>query len=263
LVTLQQDLCLSLAERAPQNASQKWVKPLHYRSIFLAAPFVAALLAATQSNATKRLSEQSVCDLAAARAAQNSTVPLEILMSISRVETGRNLAGETQPWPWAINQGGQGYWFDDASQAVDFANDLLAEGKESFDVGCFQINQHWHGGNFSAIEDMFDPDTNAAYAAQFLTELLQSEGGWPQAVAAYHSRSPDEAQAYLTKVETALNDLRAAGPTAVPQDDLVAVVETGGPRINRFPLLQSGARGGAGSLVPVTQGGIPLFADTP
>lgn len=222
-----------------------------------------SFLAATPLKATALLPGQSICDLAAARAAQNSSVPLEILMSITRVETGRTAAGETQPWPWAINQGGQGFWLDGAAQAIAFANALLAEGKENFDVGCFQINQHWHGSNFSSIEDMFDPDQNATYAAQFLSELLLSEGSWPKAVAAYHSRSPDQAEAYLTKVEAALNDLRAAGSAAFPQDELVAVAETTNPRVNRFPLLQSGARGGAGSLVPATTGGIPLFAETP
>jgi hypothetical protein len=241
------------------------VKPLQYKTIFptLFLALTSSLFAPAQSYANRLLAEQSVCDLAAARAAQNSAVPLEILMSISRVETGRKMAGETQPWPWAINQGGQGYWFDDVTQAVAFANDLLAKGKENFDVGCFQINQHWHGSNFAAIEDMFDPDTNAGYAAQFLTELLQSEGSWPLAVAAYHSRTPDEAQPYLTKVEAELNDLRAAGLGAAPRDNLVALAETAGPRVNRFPLLQSGARGGAGSLVPATSGGIPLFGGTP
>lgn len=204
-----------------------------------------------------------VCDLAARHAAQNSTVPLELLLAISRVETGRRTEGELRPWPWAINQGGQGHWFDTADQAVSFANDLLKQGDENFDVGCFQINLHWHSKNFSSLEDMFDPETNAAYAARFLTSLLQSEGGWPQAVAAYHSRSPDQAQLYLTKVEAALNDLRATGAVAPPTEDLIATARETAPRVNRFPLLQAGARGAAASLVPLTDGTIPLFAALP
>lgn len=241
------------------------MKPLQYRYLFLALLLNFATLALTtdHANATRAQADHQICDLAAARAAKNSNVPLEILMSISRVETGRKTADKLQPWPWAINQGGQGYWFDDAAQAIDFAKNLLAKGEDNFDVGCFQINLHWHGSNFASIEDMFDPDTNANYAAQFLTELVKSEGGWPQAVAAYHSRSPDEAQAYLVKVETALNEVRAAGPVSLPSNDLIASAEAYAPRMNNFPLLQSGARGAAGSLVPATAGGIPLFAVTP
>ncbi len=183
-------------------------------------------------------------------------------MAISRVETGRRSDGEMAPWPWTINQGGQGHWFDDADQAISFANDLLAQGEENFDAGCFQINLHWHSKHFASLEDMFDPETNATYAATFLTSLFQSEGGWPEAVAAYHSRSPDQAQAYLAKVQTALNDLRATGAVPPAAEDMIAAAAPA-PRVNRFPLLQAGARGSAGSLVPLTEGAIPLFAALP
>lgn len=240
------------------------MKPLQNQTSFSVTLVLAAFfLASTEAKANLRRPDQAICDLAAEHAAQRSAVPLEILMSISRVETGRKTDGQTQPWPWAINQGGQGYWFDDAAQAIAFANDLVAKGEENFDVGCFQINLHWHGGNFGSIEDMFDPETNATYAAQFLSELFKSEGGWPEAVAAYHSRSPDEAEAYLTKVEAALNDLRASGAVPPAPADLIAMADSPVPRVNRFPLLQPGARGAAGSLVPVTAGGIPLFAEAP
>lgn len=181
-------------------------------------------------------------------------------MAISRVETGRGSDGETEPWPWAINQGGKGHWFNTADEAINFANDLLTQGEVNFDAGCFQINLHWHSKNFGSLEDMFDPETNAAYAAQFLTSLFQSEGGWPEAVAAYHSRSPDQAQAYLVKVETALNDLRAQGAVPPAAEDVMAAAA---PHVNRFPLLQAGARGSAASLVPLTEGAIPLFAALP
>ena len=207
-------------------------------------------------------SDTDVCDLAAQHAAQNSSVPLELLMAISRVETGRHSDGEMQPWPWTINQGGQGHWFNDIDEAISYANDLLAQGEENFDAGCFQINLHWHSKNFGSIEDMFDPETNAVYAATFLTSLFQSEGGWTEAVAAYHSRSPDQAQAYLAKVETALIDLRATGAVPPVAEDVIAAAAPA-PRINRFPLLQAGARGSAASLVPLTEGAIPLFAARP
>ncbi|MES2435824.1 MAG: lytic transglycosylase domain-containing protein [Pseudomonadota bacterium] len=227
------------------------------RGSLATATLVLLLCGSTQSR-----SDTSICDLAAQHAAQNSTVPLELLMAISRVETGRRSAGAMQPWPWTINQAGQGHWFDDADQAISFANDLLAQGEENFDAGCFQINLHWHSKNFGSLEDMFDPETNAAYAAEFLTRLFQSEGGWPEAVAAYHSRSPDQAQAYLSKVELALNDLRATGMVPPAAEDLIAAAAPT-PRVNRFPLLQAGARGSAASLVPLTEGVMPLFGLLP
>lgn len=226
-------------------------------ALILAMVFPSLELQARSATASE------ICDLAAQEAAQNSEVPLELLMAISRVETGRAHGGNLEPWPWAINQAGQGHWFEDAGQAIGFANEQLAQGQENFDVGCFQINLHWHGENFGSIEDAFDPRNNAAYAAQFLTELFQSEGGWPEAVAAYHSRTPEEADAYLTKVETALTDLRDSGMAPPAPEALIAMAEADQPRVNRFPLLQSGRQGAGASLVPITDGGIPLFAAVP
>ncbi|MFC3181834.1 lytic transglycosylase domain-containing protein [Cypionkella sinensis] len=221
-----------------------------------------ALLAIILCGPAQLRAAANPCDLAAQQAAQNSEVPLELLMAISRVETGRQADGTTQPWPWAINQGGQGHWFDTADQAISFASDLLAQGVVNFDAGCFQINLHWHSKNFGSLADMFDPQTNARYAASYLSQLFQSEGGWPEAVAAYHSRSPDQAQAYLTKVEAALTDLRATSTVPPASEDMIVAADLA-PRVNRFPLLQAGARGSAGSLVPLTEGAIPLFVTLP
>lgn len=223
----------------------------------------AAVAAAGAQGTARAVAYGQMCDQAAIRAAQNSDVPLEILMAISRVETGRSELGVVTPWPWAINQEGQGSWFDDEQQAIDHANELLAQGVENFDVGCFQINLHWHGENFGSIEDAFDPDTNAGYAAKVLTELLQSEGSWAKAVAAYHSRTPDLAQAYLVKVDAALTELRAQGGAPTMPDATLAMADVALPRENKFPLLRAGAQGSGASLVPITDGGIPLFAATP
>jgi len=223
---------------------------------------IAATLCATQLQA-KGVIAADICDLAAQKAAQDSNVPLELLMAISRVETGRKQDGGLQPWPWAINQAGQGHWFDNADQAIAFASEQLAKGQENFDVGCFQINLRWHGENFGSIEEAFEPRHNAAYAARFLTELFQSEGSWPEAVAAYHSRTPEEAGSYLAKVETALTELRASGTAPPAPGDLIAQAKPQTPNVNRFPLLQAGSRGIGASLVPMTDGGLPLFAVEP
>ena len=235
---------------------------MKYAALSPIAPIIAATLYLPQAHASA-VTASEICDLAAQEAAQDSNVPLELLMAISRVETGRAQDGDLQPWPWAINQGGEGHWFDDADQAIAFASEQLAQGRENFDVGCFQINLRWHGENFGSIEDAFDPRHNAAYAARFLTELFQSEGGWPEAVAAYHSRTPDEADSYLAKVEAALTELRALGTAPPAPDDLIAMAEPDMPHVNHFPLLQSGRRGAGASLVPITDGGIPLFTAAP
>lgn len=230
----------------PMQSTQ--IRPWH-PAVYLAASACAFF---ALSCAALAQSGSELCDQAATRAAQNSGVPVEILLAMTRVETGRSREGPVQPWPWAINLQGQGHWFEDLDQALAFATEHLANGVENFDVGCFQINLRWHGAKFRSLADVFDPQTNATYAAQFLSDLYASEGGWPQAVAAYHSRTPDLAATYLQKVKEVVADLPPIPDTAViPVATMV--------RENRFPLLQGGASAGAGSIVPITQAATPLI----
>ncbi|MDP1576638.1 MAG: lytic transglycosylase domain-containing protein, partial [Cypionkella sp.] len=85
--------------------------PNRPRSSQLRGGLAIAVLTLLLCGSAHSRSDTDVCDLAAQHAAQNSDVPLELLMAISRVETGRRADGEMQPWPWTINQGGQGHWF--------------------------------------------------------------------------------------------------------------------------------------------------------
>ena len=117
-------------------------------------------------------------------------MPQGVLHAISLTETGRAQGGRLRPWPWAINREGKGYWFANREEALAFAKASLAAGRTSFDVGCFQINYYWHGHNFPSLEAMFDPDTGADYAAQFLRSLYAERGDWSAAAGAYHSQTP-------------------------------------------------------------------------
>ena len=100
-------------------------------------------------------------------------MPQDVLHAISLTETGRPANGRLRPWPWAINREGKGFWFKNRDEALAFAKASVAAGRRSFDVGCFQINYHWHGMNFASLEAMFDPDTGADYAARFLQSLYR------------------------------------------------------------------------------------------
>jgi hypothetical protein len=205
---------------------------------------LALLMAGVSTGDARGQDPSSLCDRAAELAAANSSVPVQVLLAITRVETGRRSDGQMKPWPWAINLAGEGYWFSDADEAMAFATDQLSQGVESFDVGCFQINLHWHGTKFESLEQVMDPAANANYAAEYLTDLHASRGSWPEAVAAYHSRSPKRAAAYLQKVEAVLTDL---GSINQPTTPIHAVIE---PRENRFPLLRKGGASSGASLVP-------------
>ena len=223
------------------------------RSILGALATVVLLSAASLASAARSDPGQT-CDHAAAKAAEKTGVPIDILLAITRVETGRGGA-EPRPWPWTINADGQGNWYETMDAAVMAATTHLTDGTASFDIGCFQLNIRWHGEHFASISDMFDPMKNAEYAATFLAQLYQESGNWSEAVAAYHSRTPDLAEQYLQKVKAVLS-----GPNAPTAAELVT--ESRSNRENPFPLLKAGGQGSAGSLVPLQSANGPLIGGT-
>ena len=127
-------------------------------------------------------------------------MPVDILRAIARTESGRSRQGHFSPWPWTINLGGKGRWFEDPNEAIEFLGARLKEGARNFDVGCFQINYRWHGRHFTSLRDMFEPEANAAYAAEFLTVLHAEFGNWSDAISAYHSRTPKHGKRYVDVV---------------------------------------------------------------
>jgi len=149
----------------------------------------------------------ALCERAIVAGARNSGVPQEVLHAISLTETGRASGGKLRPWPWAVNREGQGFWFQNREEALAFAKKSVAEGRRSFDVGCFQINYHWHGDGFASVESMFDPEVAAAYAARFLQDLHAESGSWSRAAGAYHSRTPHFANIYRARFDRILADL--------------------------------------------------------
>lgn len=190
---------------------------------------------------------ENLCDQAARQAAATHFVPEAVMLAITRVETGRDQGAGLTPWPWAINMGGQGHWPESLESAVALAKGALDEGRQNMDIGCFQLNIRWHAESFASLEDMFDPARNADYAARFLSRLHDETGSWVAAVAAYHSHSPDLAEAYVARVETVLAAAEAAPEPEPP------------PRENLFPLLQPGQAASRGSLVPGHGHGAPLI----
>lgn len=143
----------------------------------------------------------SHCMRAIETASLRSGVPKDVMLAISLSETGKNISGQISPWPWTVNMEGAGVWFESQHAALDYTKKHFARGARSFDVGCFQINYKWHHKNFNSIEEMFDPLSNALYAARFLTELYLETGSWHRAAGFYHSRTPEYAERYAKRFE--------------------------------------------------------------
>lgn len=194
-----------------------------------------------------------LCEAAARDAAAETGVPLRVLEAIALAESGRSQDGTRRPWPWTVNFGGPGFWYDSSEEAQLAISERQAVGATNFDVGCFQINHRWHGEAFETMAQMFDPAANARYAARFLMQLYQETGSWPDAAAAYHSRTPEHADAYRERF-LALHD---------GLDDAGSLSESAAIRENLFPLLRTGGRGALASLVPQQAAGASLFGGAP
>lgn len=187
-----------------------------------------------------------LCDQAAHRAAKKYNVPVTVLLAITRTETGRTKNGRLEPWPWTVNDRGQGYWFDTETKMNQFIKTLRAKGVTSFDVGCFQLNYRWHHNGFSSLDDMGQPSHNANYAAKFLRSLYAETGDWAKAAGFYHSRTKKYAQKYQSRFQRIYASLTSAPLRPAPS----------GPQKTdtQFPLF-SGGDTRLGSLVPLGASG--------
>lgn len=191
-----------------------------------------------------------ICEKAAVYAAQETGVPLSVLLAISLTETGRTKKSGFRPWPWTVNMEGKGVWFESQLDALAYVERHFKAGARSFDVGCFQINYKWHGKAFTSVDQMFDPSLNAVYAAKYLTALFNEKGSWEEAAGAYHSRTKKYADKYKLRFKRIRSDILASNSDKIDaKRPHFKLPKSAKP--NRFPLLVQRPEGsaGAGSLV--------------
>lgn len=145
------------------------------------ATYLLLTLAALGTSICK--AEASVCESEIMAAAAKYNVPAGILYSVGLTETGRK--GSLQPY--AMNIEGKAY-FETSEQAVLARfSDARAHGAKLIDLGCMQINYHFHGENFASPSEMLEPKKNVEYAARFLANLHARHETWTMAVARYHA----------------------------------------------------------------------------
>lgn len=147
----------------------------------------------------------SVCRNAALAAERRHNIPSGLLAAVARVESGRAKAAgqDVSAWPWTIHSQGRGRYHDTKAGAIASVLDLKAEGVRNIDVGCMQVNLRYHPEAFDNLEEAFDPDVNAEYAATFVKKLFAETRSWSRAISFYHSRTPKRATAYRKRVMAA------------------------------------------------------------
>lgn len=130
-----------------------------------------------------RAAETQVCEREMAQAARKYDVPLGVLYAVALTETGRR--GSLQPF--ALNVGGPSIFPADLNEALRRFDEARRSGARLIDIGCMQIDYHFHASRFPSLNSMFDPHENVDYGARFLKELKVREGSWTLAAARYHA----------------------------------------------------------------------------
>ena len=134
--------------------------------------------------------------------AMRPDLPAHLMGALAKVESGRwHAASKARlAWPWTVMAEGRGRYLPSKAAAIAEVRELQARGISNIDVGCMQVNLHWHGEAFASLSQAFDPAHNVAYAAAFLLDLRASENSWTKAIGVYHSRTPKFSGPYRSKV---------------------------------------------------------------
>ena len=155
--------------------------------------FLCLLALAVPAGAQTVVQPDAPCEQAGRDAEHEFALPVGLLGAIGIVESGRwdPAVGRVVPSPWTVDAGGQPYDSGNKAAALQVTRALQDSGVSNIDVGCFQINLRSHPAAFSNLDQAFDPVVNAQYAAKFLASLHARFGNWYDAVAAYHSATPE------------------------------------------------------------------------
>ncbi|NBN64866.1 transglycosylase SLT domain-containing protein [Microvirga tunisiensis] len=141
-----------------------------------------------------------------AAAARAYNIPLGVLYAVGLTETGRRNSLS----PYALNIEGEPKFLSDARSAEAEVIAARARGKKLIDIGCMQINHHFHGEKFRSVAHMLEPRANVRYAARFLNELYARQGTWTMAVARYHA-GPNNNPAQKRYICKVISNMVASG----------------------------------------------------
>ncbi|MFD2204205.1 transglycosylase SLT domain-containing protein [Kiloniella antarctica] len=176
--------------------------------LFFSASLLATVLTGQHALSQEIKGNSDICAGIITKTEMQKTIPLHLLRAISLVESGKwdKKKGARVAWPWTVMAEGKGRYLHSKEAAINEVRKLKAKGVRNIDVGCMQVNLHHHAKAFSNLEAAFDPQTNVAYAAQFLIDLRKKSPSWTSAVGRYHSYNQEFSTPYRRKVLKAWRD---------------------------------------------------------
>lgn len=118
-------------------------------------------------------------------------VPAGLLYAVARVESGRWVAGQIEPWPWTLNVAGEARYFESREAQFSALMQALQTG-QGVDIGPMQLNWRWQYERLTSPWLVTDPAFNLVTGCRILRELFDhpdSQGSWHWAIGKYHRRS--------------------------------------------------------------------------
>lgn len=199
----EQDRAKKATTSRPTMPGRHVVRLLKARAVYGLLLFAATAIAAVPAHAQgpinllPAVNDNEVCLQNILIQEQQHRIPVGLLTAIGLTESGRSFGnGHRTVWPWTVNAAGEGHFFESKKDAIAFVQEKQAAGTDSIDVGCMQVNLKHHPDAFASLDDAFDPATNVAYAADFLTSLRAELNSWIGAARRYHSATPELGDAY-------------------------------------------------------------------
>jgi soluble lytic murein transglycosylase-like protein len=170
------------------------------RAAALVAAFIAICSFAAPAGA------QTVCEEHMIRVSKAYDIPVGVLYSVGLTESGRRNSLQ----PYALNIHGRAFFGASKAEAMAEFETSRAKGKKLIDIGCMQINHHYHRDQFPSLDAMFEPAQNVEYSAKFLKRLKARHDTWTMAVARYHA-GPHNNPAQHRYVCTVIRNMVATG----------------------------------------------------
>lgn len=167
---------------------------------------IAAAVLSSDSALASGIEGRGICERYISQAARAHDVPLGVLYAVGLTESGRK--GGLHPF--AMNIAGETRFPDTVEMAMRELAAAERRGVSLIDVGCMQINIHYHGDAFPSERAMFDPARNVDYAASFLKSLKSKHKTWAMAVARYHA-GPENDPAQKKYVCRVIRNMISAG----------------------------------------------------
>ena len=123
--------------------------------------------------------------------AAERAIPEHIFYAVALTESGRDVESQAirRPWPWTLNVGGKGFYFETRLEAWQALRDWLAQGRRSIDIGLMQVNWRYHHARLGDPWQALDPYHNLRVGAEILQDCYATRQDWWISVGCYHAPS--------------------------------------------------------------------------